>query len=83
MSRNTSVSLGDHFDEFVDDQISTGRFKNASELIWAGLKLLEEEESKKLALKKAINEDIESGVAVNFDPKKHLGKLKAAKRKNG
>ncbi len=33
MSRNTSVSLGDHFDEFVDDQISTGRFKNASELI--------------------------------------------------
>ncbi|MBS1556757.1 MAG: type II toxin-antitoxin system ParD family antitoxin [Bacteroidota bacterium] len=83
MGRNTSVSLGDHFEEFVDDKISTGRFKNASEVIRAGLRLLEEEESKMLALKKAITEGIESGVAVNFDPKKHLEKLKAAKRKNG
>ncbi|MCE2957814.1 MAG: type II toxin-antitoxin system ParD family antitoxin, partial [Flammeovirgaceae bacterium] len=80
MGRNTSVSLGDHFEEFVDDKISTGRFKNASEVIRAGLRLLEEEESKMLALKKAITEGIESGVAVNFDPKKHLEKLKAAKR---
>ncbi|MFN7603194.1 MAG: type II toxin-antitoxin system ParD family antitoxin [Bacteroidota bacterium] len=83
MGRNTSVSLGDHFEEFVDDKISTGRFKNASEVIRAGLRLLEEEESKMLALKKAITEGIESGVAVNFDPKKQLEKLKAAKRKNG
>jgi antitoxin ParD1/3/4 len=83
MGRNTSVSLGDHFEEFVDDKISTGRFKNASEVIRAGLRLLEEEESKILALKKALTEGIESGVAVNFDPKKHLEKLKAAKRKNG
>ena len=83
MGRNTSVSLGDHFEEFVDDKISTGRFKNASEVIRAGLRLLEEEESKMLALKKAITEGIESGVAVKFDPKKHLEKLKAANRKNG
>ena len=46
MARNTSISLGDHFENFVDDKVSTGRFKNASEVIRAGLRLLEEEESK-------------------------------------
>jgi antitoxin ParD1/3/4 len=83
MGRNTSISLGDHFEHFVDERVSTGRFKNASEVIRAGLRLLEEEEVKIINLKKAITEGIESGVAQNFDPKKHLEKLKAAKRKNG
>jgi antitoxin ParD1/3/4 len=45
MGRNTSVSLGNHFEDFVDDKISQGRFKNASEVIRAGLRLLEEEEN--------------------------------------
>ena len=83
MGRNTSISLGDHFEDFVDDKIETGRFKNASEVIRAGLRLLEEEEIKIQQLKSAITDGIESGVAKRFDPKKHLEKLKAAKRKNG
>jgi len=49
----------------------------------AGLRLLEEEESKIVFLKKAIEEGFESGLAKNFNAKKHLEKLKAAKRKNG
>ena len=80
MGRNTSVSLGNYFEEFVDNTISGGRFKNASEVIRAGLRLLEEEENKITALKKAISEGIESGIAHNFDPKKHLELLKANKR---
>jgi antitoxin ParD1/3/4 len=83
MGRNTSISLGDHFEDFIDDKIATGRFKNASEVVRAGLRLLEEEEAKMLTLKKAISEGIESGVAKNFDPKKHLEQLKAAKKRNG
>ena len=83
MGRNTSVALGDYFENFVDSKVSAGRFKNASEVIRAGLRLLEEEESKIIALKNAIQEGINSGVATNFDPKKHLAKLKSAKRKNG
>ncbi len=83
MGRNTSVALGDYFENFVDSKVSAGRFKNASEVIRAGLRLLEEEESKIIALKNAIQEGINSGVAKNFDPKKHLAKLKSAKRKNG
>ena len=83
MSRNTSISLGNHFENFVDDKVSTGRFKNASKVIRAGLRLLEEEEIKVIALTKAIREGLDSGLARNFDPKKHLAKLKSAKRKNG
>lgn len=83
MGRNTSISLGEHFEDFVDKRVSTGRFKNASEVIRAGLRLLEEEENKIVALRKAIVEGIDSGAVENFDPKKHLSKLKAAKRKNG
>ena len=82
MGRNTSVSLGNYFENFVDTTVSEGRFKNASEVIRAGLRLLEEEENKLAALKKAINEGIESGIAENFDPKQHLEFLKA-KRRNG
>ncbi|MBY0435389.1 MAG: type II toxin-antitoxin system ParD family antitoxin [Cyclobacteriaceae bacterium] len=83
MGRNTSISLGDHFENFVDDKVSTGRFKNASEVIRAGLRLLEDEEAKVVALRKAIQEGFESGMVKNFSPKKHLEKLKSAKRKNG
>lgn len=42
MGRNTAVSLGDYFENFVDNKVSEGRFKNASEVIRAGLRLLEE-----------------------------------------
>lgn len=79
MGRNTSVSLGNYFEDFVDNRVSEGRFKNASEVIRAGLRLLEEEESKIIVLKNAINEGIESGIDKVFDPKNHLKFLKAQK----
>jgi antitoxin ParD1/3/4 len=83
MGRNTSVSLGDYFEDFVEDRITKGRYKNASEVIRAGLRLLEEEENRISALKDAIREGMDSGIAKNFNPKKHLEKLKAKKQKNG
>ena len=83
MGRNTSVSLGNYFEDFVDNRVSEGRYKNASEVIRAGLRLLEEEEHKVVALKNAIQEGINSGLSKNFNAKKHLENLKANKRKNG
>ena len=62
MNKNTSISLGNYFDQFVQSRIKEGRFKNVSEVIRAGLRLLEEEESKVIALKNAIQEGIDSGV---------------------
>ncbi len=60
MSKNTSVSLGDYFESFVERKIMQGRFKNASEVIRAGLRLLEEDENAVTALKAAITEGLES-----------------------
>lgn len=83
MGRNTSISLGNHFESFIEHSINDGRFNNASEVIRAGLRLLEDEENKIVALRKAINEGIESGRAVDFDAKKHLEILKRSKKSNG
>jgi len=83
MSKNTSISLGNYFDDFVHQRISEGRYKNVSEVIRAGLRLLEEEESKVSSLKNAIDEGIKSGMAKDFDPKKHLNSLKSKRRLNG
>jgi antitoxin ParD1/3/4 len=83
MSKNTSISLGNYFDQFVQGRISEGRFKNVSEVIRAGLRLLEEEESKVIALRNAIQDGIDSGIAQDFNPKKHLASLKAKKHSNG
>ena len=80
MSKNTSISLGNHFDKFVQSRINAGRFNNASEVIRAGLRLLEEEESKIIALKQAIQEGIDSGMANDFNPEEHLKQLKAKGR---
>lgn len=45
MPRNTSVTLGEHFSQFVDSKIQAGRFESASEAVRAGLRLLEEHEA--------------------------------------
>ena len=81
--KNTSISLGNYFDQFVVGQVSVGRYKNVSEVIRAGLRLLEDEESKAIALKNAIQEGINSGIAHDFDPAKHLQELKARRKNNG
>ena len=83
MGRNTSVSLGEHFEEFIQYRIKEGRYKNASEVIRAGLRLLEEEEQKFYTLKSAIEEGINSGIATDFNPETLLDQLKKEKGVNG
>ena len=81
--KNTSVSLGDYFDQFVSSQVSAGRYKNVSEVIRAGLRLLEDEESKVIALRAAIQKGLDSPLVENFDFKENFKQLKEAKAKNG
>jgi antitoxin ParD1/3/4 len=80
MGRNTSISLGNHFESFIEHTISDGRFTNASEVIRAGLRLLEEEENRVKALRKSIQEGIDSGIAKDFEPTTFLESLKARKK---
>ncbi|OLY94333.1 antitoxin ParD1/3/4 [Cnuella takakiae] len=82
MGRNTSVSLGDYFEGFVESRITEGRLKNASEVIRAGLRLLEEEENRVIALRHAIQDGINSGIAKDFNPEHQLAQLKAKKKRN-
>lgn len=81
--KNTSISLGDYFDQFVNSQVTAGRYKNVSEVIRAGLRLLEDEESKTAALKNAIQQGLNSPRIENFDFDEHLAKLKSERNKNG
>ena len=81
--KNTSISLGNYFDQFVSNQVSLGRYKNVSEVIRAGLRLLEDEESKAIVLRNAIQKGIESPRVNNFNFDENLLQLKAKKRKNG
>jgi len=77
--KNTSISLGHYFDQFVGSQVSSGRYKNVSEVTRAKLRLLENEESKALALRNAIHEGVNSSLVEDFYFDENLQKLKAKK----
>ena len=81
--KNTSISLGNYFDQFVSSQVSAGRYKNVSEVIRAGLRMLENEESKAIALRNAIQEGLNSPLVEDFDLDENIEGLKAEKRKHG
>ena len=72
MARNTSISLGDHFAQFIDDQVGGGRYGSASDVVRAGLRLLEEQEAKLAALRSALVEGEDSGPPELFDTEAFL-----------
>ena len=67
MPKNTSVALGDHLAAFIEQQVAQGRYGSPSDVVQAGLRLLEEYEMKVEALREALIEGEESGPAVPFD----------------
>lgn len=68
MPKNTSISLGNHFEQFISQIITTGRFNSVSEVIRAALRLLEEQENKEKLLREALIEGEQSGFVTEFDP---------------
>lgn len=54
MSKNTSVSLGDHFESFVDGRVKAGRYASVSDAVRAGLRLLEQEETRLDVLRQTL-----------------------------
>ena len=81
MSRNTSISLGDHFTDFIDQQVTGGRYSSASDVVRAGLRLLEEDEARLEALRAALVEGERSGTARPLDVEAFL-KARRSSRKD-
>lgn len=76
MARNTSILLGEHFEEYISNKVASGKYSSASEVIRTGLRLLEEEENKVNELRNAIEEGEISGMIEKFDPKEVLKMFK-------
>ncbi len=76
-SRNTSIALGEHFASFIDAQVQGGRYGTASDVVRAGLRLLEEHETKVQALQEALNAGRQSGEPRPFDSEAFLSRMHA------
>jgi len=75
MGKNTSISLGDYFENFINNEIKSGRYGSVSEVIRTALRLLENEERKLNELRNALIAGEQSGFVEDFDPKEHLKAL--------
>ena len=75
MAKNTSILLGEHFDEFINRQVQTGKYASASEVMRAALRMFEREETKKDQLVKALIKGEKSGTVKNFDRNSFLDSL--------
>ena len=83
MSRTVTASLGPHYEELIQKSILSGRYNNASEVIRAGLRRLEEDESRLAALRAALEEGETSPDVTDFDPQAFLQEIKAKRKANG
>jgi antitoxin ParD1/3/4 len=77
MARNTSILLGDYFDDFIDKQIATGKYNSVSEVVRTALRVFEQEENKTKSLINELKAGEKSAKIKNFDRKKNLEQLKA------
>ena len=75
MAKNTSILLGDYFDNFIRKQIKSGKYASASEVVRAALRLLEYEDSKKKELINELKKGERSGFIKDFDRQKYLSKI--------
>ncbi len=77
MGKNTSILLGDYFDSFISQQVNSGKYSSASEVVRAALRLFEFEERKKQELISELKKGEDSGMIRNFDKKAFLKDLHA------
>jgi antitoxin ParD1/3/4 len=72
MSKNTSILLGDYFNNFINQQVKSGKFSSASEVVRAALRMYEFEETKKAELVKELRKGEKSGFIEKFNRDRFL-----------
>lgn len=75
MGKNTSISLGNHFENFIKEEVNSGKYNSVSEVIRSALRLLEREEKKEMELIKALEVGEESGFVEDFNSETFLKKI--------
>lgn len=76
MAKNTSILLGSHFEQFISDEVASGRYNSVSEVIRSALRLLESEEKKITQLRNELEIGEKSKMVSDFDPASHLENLR-------
>jgi antitoxin ParD1/3/4 len=77
MAKNTSILLGDYFENFINGMVQSGKFSSASEVVRTALRMFEQEEAKKIELIRELEKGEKSGIAKDFNRDAFLKKLKA------
>lgn len=77
MARNTSILLGDYFENFINEQISTGKYSSVSEVVRTALRVFEQEENKAKSLINELKMGEKSSKIRNFDRDINLETLNA------
>lgn len=75
MAKNTSILLGDYFDNFINEQVRSGKFSSASEVVRAALRMFEYEETKKTQLVNELKKGEKSGFVEKFKRESFLNGL--------
>ncbi len=75
MAKNTSILLGDYFDKFINQQVQSGKFSSASEVVRAALRMFEQEETKKVELIQELKRGEKSGFEKNFSRETFLHRV--------
>ena len=76
MAKNTSITLGDHFENFINQKIGSGKYNSVSEVIRSALRLLEKEENKVDLIVSELEAGENSKLVEDFNPNEFLKTLK-------
>jgi antitoxin ParD1/3/4 len=80
MGKNTSFSLDEHYSAFIEGEVTSGRYRSASDVVRSALRLLEDREVPLRALRQALIDGENSGESTQFDFDDFIARKRAENR---